>query len=135
MMHPDFLQVRLNDHARELEQSMRLIHDRRAPEVPEAVTNEAVLLRLCRVQDDAALARLAELEGQPAPIGRFIVAEVGGTVVAALPIGCGSLLADPFRSTAHLVPLLELRARQLGDECSHRGAFAIWGTVRGWVRA
>ena len=37
-------------------------------------------------------------------------------MVAAYPLGIGSPLADPFRPTAHLMPLLELRARQLAPE-------------------
>ena len=87
------------------------------------------------MHDDAALDRLAELEGQPAPKGRFVVAEVSGTVVAALPLGCGNALSDPFRATAHLIPLLELRAKQLGAECSSRGRFAAFSAVRAWGRA
>jgi len=34
-------------------------------------------------------------------------------VVAALPLGGGEPLSDPFRPTAHLLPLLRLRASQL----------------------
>ncbi len=49
----------------------------------------------------------------PPPSGRLVVAEVDGIVVAAYPLGNGTPLADPFRPTAHLMPLLELRARQL----------------------
>lgn len=132
-MHPDFLQVVLSDHERELERRARSA--RRRPDERQAVSTEPVVLRLCCVHDDEALDRLAVLEGRPAPAGRFVVAEVGSVVVAALPLGCGPALADPFRSTAHLLPLLELRAKQLSEECTRRGALAIWGTVRGWVRA
>jgi hypothetical protein len=41
------------------------------------------------------------------------VAEVSGSIVAALPLAGGKPLADPFRPTAHLLPLLRLRADQL----------------------
>ena len=40
-------------------------------------------------------------------------AEIDGKVVAALPLRGGKVMADPFRPTAHLIPLLELRAKQL----------------------
>ncbi|HEX4520121.1 MAG TPA: hypothetical protein VH063_11130 [Gaiellaceae bacterium] len=114
-MHPDFLQMTLHDNAREL--------DRRAGRAfltqKQAATpapSEAVVLRLCCVHDDEALDGLAQLEGVPTPAGRFLVAEVDGIVVAAFPLGTGRALADPFRPTAHLLPLLELRARQLAPE-------------------
>ena len=35
---------------------------------------------------------------------------------AALPLDGGRALADPFRPSAHIVELLELRARQLRAE-------------------
>ena len=41
------------------------------------------------------------------------MAEVDGRVLAALPLRDGRALADPFRRTADLVALLELRAAQL----------------------
>jgi hypothetical protein len=34
-------------------------------------------------------------------------------VVAALPLEAGPALADPSAPTSHIIPLLELRARQL----------------------
>jgi hypothetical protein len=42
--------------------------------------------------------------------------------VAALPLAGGPALADPFRSTAQLLPLLELRRRQLAP--AHPSAIA-----------
>jgi len=101
----------------------------------KALPHGAIRPRLCSVHDDDALDRLAVLEGRPAPQGRFVVAEVGGTVVAALPLGRGAPLADPFRATAHLLPLLELRAAQLSSERSSSGRFPAWGTWRSWSRA
>jgi hypothetical protein len=74
---------------------------------------DQLVLRLGTVHDDAVLERLALLDGKPLPHGRHIVAELDGIVVAAQPVGCGDLIADPFRRTAHLVPLLELHAKQL----------------------
>jgi hypothetical protein len=116
MMHPDYRMDVLHEQAQRLERALdrsRLI-DGRAPR-PE-VPGEAVSLRLCSVHDDEALERLAQLEGRPAPRGRFVLAEVNGEIVAALPLPGGDALTDPFRATAHLVPLLRLRAAQLHDQ-------------------
>jgi hypothetical protein len=74
---------------------------------------QQLVLRLGTVQDDAALEHLALLDGKPLTGGRHVVAEIDGIVVAAKPVDGGALIADPFRRTAHLAPLLELRAKQL----------------------
>jgi hypothetical protein len=74
-----------------------------------------VEIRLNRVSDDTALADLAVLAGQPLPFGRLVVAAVDGQIVAAVPLGGGRPLADPFWRTAELVRLLELRAAQLRE--------------------
>src|SRR5580692_2552472 len=132
MMYPDFQQMVLNDRKRELDSSLNIAFLRRTDPGSEraGTPSEAVVLRLCCVCDDEALERLAMLEGRPVSAGRHVVAEVGGTVVAALPLGCGELLADPFRPTAHLIPLLELRAKQIGSECAPRGRLGILRAVR-----
>ncbi len=43
----------------------------------------------------------------------MLVAETGGEIVAAVPVAGGRAIADPFRRTAALVEILELRASQL----------------------
>lgn len=135
MTHPEFRQLQLHEHQVNLDRGVKRAYlQRRQVETP-AVDLEPVVLRLCSVHDDFELERLAVLEGRPTPKGRFVVAQVSGIVVAALPLGCGDVLADPFRPTAHLLPLLELRAKQLGSECSRRGRLAVWGAVRSWSRA
>jgi hypothetical protein len=112
MMHPQYRIDLLHERQRGLEDSLhrtRLLAEEPARRVPD----ETVSLRLCSVHDDEALERLALLNGVPVPGGRFVVAEVDDELVAALPLRGGVPLADPFRPTAHLVPLLELRAAQL----------------------
>ncbi len=133
-MHPDFLQMMIDDRQGDLERQVERAYLRRGGQAVLAAPSEAVVLRLCSVHDDDALERLAALDGRPAPSGRHVLAEVDGTIVAALPLGGGSALADPFRVTAHLVPLLELRARQLAPE-SRRRVLGLWGAVRGLSRA
>lgn len=85
------------------------------PVQPSAPRVEApdIELRLCKSDDDFALARLGELSEQPVPVGRLVVALLDGRLVAALPLAGGPALRDPFVRTAHLLPLLELRAKQL----------------------
>ncbi|HUY72268.1 MAG TPA: hypothetical protein VMV08_08490 [Gaiellaceae bacterium] len=131
-MHRDFQQMVLRDRQRELDHDLHMAFLRRTGSGNETsrAPSEAVVLRLCCVCDDEALDRLGKLEGRPVSPGRHVVAEVGGTVVAALPLGSGELLADPFRPTAHLIPLLELRAKQIGTDCPPRGRFGILSAVR-----
>ena len=87
-----------------------------------AVEDARIELRLCRSADDPALERLAALAERPLPVGRLVVALVDGTLVAALPLGGGCALRDPFTRTAHLTRLLELRAAQLRPRPARHGA-------------
>ena len=67
--------------------------------------------------DDAEpLIRLATLDSSPPILGEVLVAEVAGELWAAVSLPDGRTIADPFRPSAELVRLLELRAAQLrGD--------------------
>ena len=93
-----------------------------------------VLIRSSRPEDEAALIRLAQLEGRPR-LHRFriLVAEVQGEVLAALPLGGGEPIADPFRPTASLVEILKVRAAQLDrtqEPEPRRGFRALLGYPR-----
>jgi hypothetical protein len=72
-----------------------------------------VSLRVDRTGDGPRLHELAALDGRRLPDCGFVVAEVDGRIVAALPLDGDAPLADPFVETAHLVPLLEVRAMHL----------------------
>ena len=98
MMHPDFRLELIHERAHQLEQALGRSRVVARKARRRAAPDEAVALRLCSVHDDPALERLAQL---------------GGEVVAALPLRGGAALTDPFRPTAHLLPLLRLRAGQL----------------------
>ena len=116
MMHPQFRLDLIHEQSHRLDQSARRAI-RFAPGTPAGPTDEAVALRLCTVHDGEALERLAALEGRPLPAGCLVLAEVNGRVVAAFPLDGGQPLADPFRRTEHILPLLRLRASQLnGDQ-------------------
>jgi hypothetical protein len=114
-MHPTMYEMMLRAERGHRDRTLRNALLRRE-QGPAAVAAEPVMLRLSTVWDDDSLARLAEFEGRATPAGPHLVAEVDGALVAALPLGRGPALGDPFRQTAHFVPLLRLRARQLTRE-------------------
>jgi hypothetical protein len=93
---------------------------------------QSVVIRPSAPADRAALERLAGRDSQPVPAGRLLVAEAGGELLAAVPIAGGQPVADPFRPTAALIGLLELRAAQLrrAERDSPRGARFVG---RAWV--
>ena len=74
-----------------------------------------ITVRRASAADQAALARLAALDSARAPTGPMLVAEADSRMLAALPIGAGRPIADPFEPTAEVVALLELRAAQLAE--------------------
>ncbi len=72
-----------------------------------------VLIRAARGSDGAALGRLAELDSARVPAGELIVAETDGTLVAAHSPDARKSIADPFRPTADVVRLLEVRGAMM----------------------
>jgi len=81
---------------------------------------ESVNLRFATPNDRCALERLAQLDSTRPPRIPALVAEVDGKLLAALPLGGGEAVADPFRATADLVHMLELRAAQLSGRTDTR---------------
>jgi hypothetical protein len=81
----------------------------------------SVVMRAARGSDGIALARLAALDSKPAPRGEVLIAEVDGALHAALQLDGGVMLADPFKPTADLVALLELRAGDARRRRARRG--------------
>ena len=88
-------------------------HTQRPDPIVRPETPVDIELRLCRADDDPALERLAALNERPLAFGRFVVALSNGQLAAALPLAGGRVLTDPFVRTAHLLPLLEVRAEQI----------------------
>ncbi|HZT90798.1 MAG TPA: hypothetical protein VFA05_02060 [Gaiellaceae bacterium] len=113
MHNPEIMRVLANDRIETLRRdAARPLRTRPAT---RRVDTADVVLRLCRVDDDTQLERLAALEGRTVPFGRMVVADVRGHIVAAKPVGGGRALADPFVRTDHLLPLLDLRVAQLRE--------------------
>ena len=133
-MHPTVRETILRDNRRELDRAVRTAYLLREADPVRAAPAEPVVLRLSRVQDDVALDTLGRLEDRPVSVGCHVVAEIRGEIVAALPVDLGAPLANPFRPTAHLLPLLELRAKQLSAIPPRRKPVALLGAIFGWGR-
>ena len=72
-----------------------------------------ITVRRSTTADESALARLAALDSASPPRGPALVAEADSRMLAALPLGSGRAIADPFEPTAEAVALLELRRDQM----------------------
>jgi hypothetical protein len=84
------------------------------PDAPETEPYRAVTVRRSRPTDRPALGRLAQMEGRRLPAEPLLVAEVCGEVLAARSLGSRQVVAHPFRPTAQLLELLDLRSLHLG---------------------
>src|SRR5829696_1174560 len=105
---------------------------RGTPEVarmPGADAADDVVIRAATPADSAALVRLGALDGNraagqlladAAPDHAVLVAEVDGSLEAAVALDGGLAVADPFRPTALDLQLLSIRARQLGGDAPRR---------------
>jgi hypothetical protein len=81
------------------------------------VSADAVTLRLSRPAADSALEELAQLDCARPLHGPHLVAEVSGTLRAAISLTDGVVIADPFHPTTAMVELLLARANtQLSDQ-------------------
>jgi hypothetical protein len=83
-----------------------------------------ITVRRAVTGDQSELERLAALDSARPPRGPALVAEADSRMLAALPLGSGRPIADPFEPTAAVVALLQLRADQLKAGGSRS---------RGWV--
>jgi hypothetical protein len=75
-----------------------------------------ITIRRGDVDDVAALHDLAALDSRHAPSGPVLVAEVDGSIRAAVSLRDGDIVADPFTDTRSVTPLLITRAEQLLGE-------------------
>ena len=84
--------------------------------------------------DESGLARLAALDSATPLSGPALVAEADSRILAALPLGSGRPIADPFEPTAEIVALLELRRRQLaGAEAGPASRGRLRSLLRGSI--
>jgi hypothetical protein len=133
-MNPqDYRDVLLRQRQNRLERVSRRPYVSSAPEA-RFVPDEPVSLRLCRVHDDPALEQLAQLEGRRIHPGRYVVAEMNGVIVAAQPLDGGAPIADPFRKTGQVLPLLQLRVEQLAGPTGRHTRWHVLSLRRSIVR-
>jgi hypothetical protein len=76
--------------------------------------DETIMIRASEATDAGELLRLATLDSAEPIRGRALVAEVDGSLRAALPLRGGRAIADPFAESAHVVELLRAHARAVG---------------------
>jgi hypothetical protein len=95
-----------------------------------AAAAQDIAIRDAEPADVRALITLSDLDSQPVPAGRVLVAEADGRIRAALAVETGRIIADPFESTVHLRALLRLRAEQLQPHSGRRGGLLGLLTMR-----
>ena len=78
-------------------------------------------LRRAGTDDEAAVARVAALDSSRPPAAPAIIAELDGRIVAAISVGDGAVVADPFEPTAQIVQALRLRREHLSPAPGHGG--------------
>jgi hypothetical protein len=82
---------------------------------------ESITIRPAYADDHAALARLAALDSAAGiPAGPVLLAEVDDVLRAALSLANGSVIADPFFPTQHLVRLLRAHAAAVAEPRARR---------------
>jgi hypothetical protein len=76
-------------------------------------TPGSITIRRATPRDASAVERLAELDSARPPAGDLLVAEVDGELWAAVGLGSGTVVADPFRPSGEVAELVHLRVKQL----------------------
>jgi hypothetical protein len=107
-LHPDL-------HSRYAHERLEDDHSGTEPEADGTATlePETITIRPLQEEDVAAVELLAELEESHVPPGRLLVAEVEGTIEAAVAVEGGETVANPFSTSGEAVSLLRIRAAQL----------------------
>lgn len=76
-------------------------------------STDAIVIRPAAEEDAAELIRLAQLDSTHPPTAPLLAAFAGGRALAAISLGDGRAVADPFRRTAEIVAMLEARRDQI----------------------
>jgi|SRR5579859_3668472 len=85
-----------------------------------------IILRLAQSDDADRVRRLAVLDEAPALEGQVLLALVDDTPVAALSLGDGRTVSDPFVFTEDALALLRLRRTHLWGRGRRRRARRAW---------
>jgi hypothetical protein len=102
-------------HSRVASDRLKDDHDGLEPEGDGTPTlaPEAITIRPAHEGDADSVKRLAELDERPVPAGPLLVAEVDGSVEAAIGLEGCKTIANPFSRSSAAVTLLHVRAVQL----------------------
>ena len=73
-------------------------------------STSSLTIRHAIAADEADLTRLAALDSSRVPSGELLVAQVDGSLIAALSVDTGAAIADPFEHTAAIVDSLRAHA-------------------------
>jgi hypothetical protein len=91
----------------------------------------ALSIRLAGPEDARTLARLAALDSRKLPRGAVLLAEIDGVPAAAIGLGDGRLVANPFQSTAEISALLRTRRDELNQTGGPSDGRRRWRPTRG----
>jgi hypothetical protein len=75
--------------------------------------DEKILIRTATAEDAVSLHQLAALDSALPIHEPALVAEVNGSIRAALPLSGGQPIGDPFAESAHVIDLLRAHERVL----------------------
>jgi hypothetical protein len=79
-----------------------------------------VTIRPAYPSDGHTLSRLAQLDSSTIPSEPLLVAEVDGELRVAVSMSDGSVIADPFVATAHVVRMLQDHIARTTAPSPHR---------------
>jgi hypothetical protein len=130
-MHPLIAAALSTQLAQPAARPRRRAASRGTPQRPGRIADASgdVVIRIATPADASALVRLGALDGNrsagellatAAADHAVLVAEVDGSLEAALALAGGLAVADPFRPSALDLQLLAMRARQLGGDAPRR---------------
>ena len=75
--------------------------------------SDPVTIRWATPEDSRRVAVLAQLDESPVPPAPLLLAFVGDELWAAVSLGTGAAVTDPFRRSAEVAALVAARGRQL----------------------
>ena len=102
-------------HSRFASERLKDDHDGLQPEDEGTATlePETITIRPLQDGDEPAIELLAQLDERPVPHGPLLLAEVEGSIEAAIAVETSETVANPFSGSGGAVSLLHVRAAQL----------------------
>lgn len=105
--------------------ALRRRRERTDASIEAAEQSGELVVRMLADGDMAAAERLAELDSAALPARPLLGAISDGELIAALSLGDGAAIADPFHASKGAVDVLRGRAAQLADETGRRRRFRV----------